>query len=150
MPQQQDTRVCIACGLEKPIAQFMAGNNSRRRCKPCQCDRVRVLNLCDRDERLALRKEWRDTPKAKDSTAAYKRKCRYGLPHEQFRQMVLGQHNQCAICCRDMGKKPCVDHCHITGKIRMLLCSRCNHGLGMFGDSLERLESAVLYLKSFE
>lgn len=39
-----------------------------------------------------------------------------------------------------------IDHNHITGKIRGLLCKQCNIGLGMFKDSTESLENAIEYL----
>ena len=41
-----------------------------------------------------------------------------------------------------------VDHCHVTGKIRGLLCHQCNVGLGAFKDSIENLECASEYLKA--
>lgn len=46
-------------------------------------------------------------------------------------------------------KKPQVDHDHNTNKIRGLLCSRCNMGLGFFDDSIEGLTKAINYLKKY-
>lgn len=43
-----------------------------------------------------------------------------------------------------------VDHCHITGNIRGLLCRHCNAGLGLFKDNIELLEKALSYLKSYD
>ena len=43
-----------------------------------------------------------------------------------------------------------VDHCHATGKIRGLLCSRCNSALGIFGDNIAGLQRAISYLQQFE
>lgn len=40
-----------------------------------------------------------------------------------------------------------VDHCHQTGKIRGLLCQKCNMALGLLNDSVEILETAIRYLK---
>jgi len=42
-----------------------------------------------------------------------------------------------------------VDHCHVSGKVRGLLCSECNLGLGKFKDSLNKLRKAVSYLENF-
>jgi hypothetical protein len=39
-----------------------------------------------------------------------------------------------------------VDHCHLTGLVRGLLCARCNSGLATFQDNIESMEAAVLYL----
>lgn len=42
-----------------------------------------------------------------------------------------------------------IQHCHNTGKVRGLLCSNCNNGMGKLGDSIERLESVINYLKKY-
>ena len=43
-----------------------------------------------------------------------------------------------------------IDHCHETGRIRGVLCSGCNLGLGHFTDSITKLEDAIKYLKNNE
>lgn len=56
----------------------------------------------------------------------------------------------CPLCERDMwlnGQRLVVDHCHETGKVRSLLCSRCNRGMGMFEDNPESLRKAAKYLE---
>jgi hypothetical protein len=76
----------------------------------------------------------------------------YGLSETQYAEWVLKQNGKCAIC----GQAPSgrnrkewnldVDHDHITGAVRGLLCSPCNRALGLFTDSKEKLESALVYL----
>jgi hypothetical protein len=59
------------------------------------------------------------------------------------------QGNKCGICGRlePLGKGGWhLDHDHITGRIRGLLCHHCNVGLGHFGDSQEMLLRAVRWL----
>ena len=75
---------------------------------------------------------------------------KYGLAPGDYERMLEAQGGVCAICKREPrsgGRKLHVDHCHRTKKVRGLLCWHCNVGLGEFGDSPERLESASLYLK---
>lgn len=73
-------------------------------------------------------------------------KITYGLTPEEHSTMAI---NGCQICGEPDAKdaRLCVDHCHATGKIRGLLCSPCNTGLGFFRDNTLKLENAVLYLK---
>lgn len=58
----------------------------------------------------------------------------YGLSVEQFDALIASQNNGCAICGGAFGEtkrtRPCVDHCHRTGKVRGLLCIACNCMLG--------------------
>lgn len=84
----------------------------------------------------------------------YKKK--YGIEYEDFLKLEKLQDNKCAICKEEESvvdprlgnsRKLNVDHCHITGKVRGLLCYRCNRGLGNFKDSLERLSNAVKYIQ---
>jgi hypothetical protein len=73
----------------------------------------------------------------------------YGLDAEAYRRLVEQQQNACAICQSDFGGRPHVDHCHTTGIVRGLLCGLCNHGLGSFRDSPDRLMAAAAYLAPF-
>lgn len=54
------------------------------------------------------------------------------------------QNYACAICKRHADLV--VDHNHVSGEIRGLLCHTCNVGLGQFGDSIARLKAAADYL----
>lgn len=62
---------------------------------------------------------------------------------------------QCGVCkiCKELPptgsrvKRLSVDHCHSTGHIRGLLCSKCNAGLGQFCDNTELLAKAIEYLR---
>lgn len=81
-------------------------------------------------------------------------KHRFGLDEETYRAMIKTHSNKCAICGEEetlvqKGKltRLSIDHCHSTGKVRGLLCSRCNHGIGEFRDSPDLLEKAIDYLK---
>jgi hypothetical protein len=47
----------------------------------------------------------------------------------------------------DRGPRVHVDHCHISGKVRGVLCQNCNLGLGHFHDTPEKLERAAAYLR---
>ena len=75
----------------------------------------------------------------------------YKLAQEDYEAMLVAQDGRCAICRSDEwgGKSgvPHVDHDHVTGEVRGLLCAGCNNGLGHFADDPERLRAAADYLE---
>ena len=98
------------------------------------------------------KREWnRRGPKgASEYTTAYLRKIKYGVTSEQYKQMFDAQAGKCAICGKHQSilkRGLAVDHDHITGDVRGLLCPSCNLGLGMFKDTQDLLMSAVKYLQ---
>ena len=80
----------------------------------------------------------------------------YGITLEDYNRMCEEQDGKCAICgTEDPGgnsgvKRFAVDHNHDTGKVRALLCSICNTGLGKFGDKLDLVEKAAAYLRKHQ
>lgn len=86
-------------------------------------------------------------PKNKELERSYRLRNKFGITPEQYDTLVAIQQSGCAICGGiDSNKALAVDHCHTTGKVRGLLCSRCNQGLGMFKDSPALLEKAKVYV----
>jgi hypothetical protein len=71
---------------------------------------------------------------------------KYGFSWREYEKMLIKQDYKCLICMQ-IPKRYNVDHCHKTGKIRGLLCSRCNGILEFIEDS-ERLRRALTYLGS--
>ena len=64
--------------------------------------------------------------------------------------MLDRQGGVCAICKKkpDEGKPLCVDHCHVTGKVRGLLCHKCNMVLAFGNDDPDILRAAIAYLQA--
>lgn len=94
---------------------------------------------------------YRHVHKGRDVSYAVKRL--YGLSPAQRAEMAARQGGKCAICGmvenvveRRKETTLCVDHCHDTGKVRGLLCSKCNTALGLFRDSPDLLRKAIDYL----
>lgn len=86
--------------------------------------------------------------------AHYKRKQhlkqRYGLSLEEYDNRLLAQNHLCAICnihLQTEGRFAVVDHNHITGQVRDILCQQCNAGIGLLGDNKELIKAAVAYLE---
>lgn len=83
-----------------------------------------------------------------DAFRASMLRSRFGLAVDQYNHMVKEQHNRCAICKKRPAppKRLCVDHCHQTGRIRGLLCSLCNLGIGHMQDDPQIVRAALHYL----
>lgn len=79
---------------------------------------------------------------------------KYGLSNKEVFQMFKEQLGKCKICnCETTDKRNLgngwlvVDHCHVTGKVRGLLCSSCNVGLGFLNDDKDIMRNAISYLE---
>ena len=101
-----------------------------------------------------ISKKWRENNK--NITRKYDReyglKNRYGITVDDYNKMLKEQNCCCDICGRhklEFKTRLAVDHCHKTGKIRGLLCYRCNTNLGIIEDE-EFSKRAKKYLKNFE
>lgn len=78
------------------------------------------------------------------------RRIKYGLTREAFDNMVNLQGGVCAICGVKNwnGRKPHVDHDHISGQVRGILCHRCNSAIGLVGEKIIVLVRMIEYLNN--
>ena len=77
-------------------------------------------------------------------------KSNFGISLKDYNDLLLKQGNLCAICFQpEKNKRLAVDHNHKTGKVRGLLCQKCNRGLGLFNDDSILVENAYKYLNIF-
>ncbi len=145
------TTPCTVCG-KPPYAKSLCQVHYKQSHYFAEAELRRSQAKARRDANLDHYREYDRKRYAKDPT---KRKgtglkCRFGITLEQFQTILNEQSGVCKICRKP---DPCnralaVDHCHTTGRIRGLLCTRCNHGIGNFKDSVELLENAIQYLKA--
>lgn len=151
---QSLTKVCRICGVEKPKEKFgrsTSCNDGRRwQCKACVCLHVTQANPT---------RIWAEATKHKKASALKIRDARlrkeYGMTLDQYDALLAAQRHRCAICgTTDPGftrhgtrANFHVDHDHVSGVVRGLLCFPCNKGLGMFKDNPEALMRAALYLR---
>jgi len=141
------TKRCGCCKLQKDLSDFH-NSSATKDGKGYRC------KLCDSN----ARKKWhKDHPeRARQSSRNRNLKSRFGITREDYNNLLKDQNYKCAICGTDDPKTTgtpgtwCVDHCHITGRIRGLLCARCNGALGLFSDNKELLYKAIRYLNQGE
>ena len=129
-------KACKSCKTFQAESSFYAHNTTSdklfKTCKSC----------CRSAEKL--RKRDYSAP----SRVSSKMKSKYGITLEDYNQMYDLQSGVCKICgqAETNGKRIAIDHNHITGKVRGLLCNHCNIGLGKFFDNPQLLQSAINYL----
>lgn len=86
-----------------------------------------------------------------DRQRKYQLMDKYGITEDDYNSMLKDQNGKCAICetttPTGKWKRFAVDHCHITGIVRGLLCNECNRGMGLLKDNPELLLKAANYLQ---
>jgi len=87
-----------------------------------------------------------NTPKDMKYQRNWQLKKKYNITQEDYEILLEQQNFKCAICKEESDKKLHIDHDHKTGKVRGLLCSPCNTGLGLMKDSILLLQNAMIYL----
>lgn len=97
----------------------------------------------NRERYLEQRRKFRI--KNRDNFSKSLRKYEYGITDAQYDAMMLDQDGRCAICYAD-DCRLCIDHCHASGRIRGLLCDKCNHAIGLLKEKLSSIYRAASYL----
>lgn len=132
---------CPKCERDLPLSAF----KTRKR-------RGRVVSLprcieCAREDNRESVKAWRNAnPENKLKVKDHRLRSEYGITLADWQTKLAAQGGLCAICKQPMTEKINVDHDHVTGEVRDLLCSGCNGGLGCFRDDPALLGEARAYL----
>ena len=160
-------KACKKCGLPKPLEEFHRAEGTkdghRSECKSCHTHARKNRYAKDPAGEIRRVQEWREANPVRYAATqrAYKDankdrlrkqhrdrhlKKSYGIVSEEFDLLVLAQLNLCAICFRYFGKRLHVDHDHRTGRIRGLLCGKCNKAIGLLDDQPQLAQAAANYL----
>ncbi len=155
MSRPRTHRDCTTCGKRKLLTSFnpyYKGLYGRRpSCKVCT----------NRYAREHVKKH----PAFRERRLLNGRKChlkrKYGISLEDYQAMWDAQGGLCANCHQpetrvsNYGTKDspvswlAVDHCHKTGKIRALLCFRCNTLIGKVNEDIELLKQTIHFLEQY-
>jgi hypothetical protein len=146
---------CTLCKETKQTSEFSPRPKTRYRtgfnswCKEC-CSKRTMEHYRRGDNRLKKIRyevERQRSPDQKRLKRSRHLRKNFGMTIEEFDQMLEKQGGRCAICNETWERTMHVDHCHKTGRIRGLLCSTCNTGIGMLKDSKEIALAAARYLE---
>jgi hypothetical protein len=125
---------CTRCGIEKSEDQFPLRSSVAKGLVPRS-----YCVTCEETKPVKKRS-------AVDTKLNANNKRRYGVTPEDIQAAGEAQGWLCPISGTDISEKYYIDHDHVTGKFRQLLCFHCNLALGHFKDSPERLTKALEYL----
>jgi len=168
------TQICTKCGIEKELTDFHVDNcrksGFRTDCKLCMKEYRKIFYQTNhkkvdkrnkkyfkehREEGLKYRKDYYRSHKKEAKDLDLKK--RFGISLDQYNKILESQNGVCAVCGNEeiityknynTGRSLAVDHNHETGKVRGLLCTGCNRGIGFFNNNPERLIKASNYLKN--
>ena len=161
-------KLCSLCGKTKPESEF---GSARGRpgglaayCRPCAKEYSAKRRKGNPEPHRKASREWarRNSEHIKDKRRARYLKHRlayrdqqlrrdHGIGQAEYEEALVLQGNKCGICRRHAelhlhGKHLHIDHDHRSGKIRGLLCSRCNHALGLLLDNKQIAANLIEYL----
>lgn len=134
-------KTCSRCHKSKPVDEFHNNKSSKDGkqscCKVCNLSRVKDWQEKNADR---FKASW-STPEV----TFRQRARRYGLSVEELENLIAEFKGVCPLCGRV--EDLVIDHCHVTNRVRGLLCGACNKALGVLGDSEEGLMKALDYLR---
>ena len=142
--------LCEMCGSEVIPSAGQRGGGNKKYCSP----------KCRRKSRALAEEAWRKEDKNNNPEKyakkyrAFNLKRNYGMTVEEYETMVIEQKGLCPVCSDPLpllepenGKRPPVDHNHVTGAPCGVLHNRCNRAIGLLYDSSELCRKAAEYLE---
>lgn len=146
MNKEKQTKICAKCRQEKQPNDFgvsrLAKDGLTHNCKKCVSYYSTLPNARE------YQKNQRNKEYNKQRSKKYLLKKKFNITLEEYTVILENQKHVCIICGKKNmnGKMLAVDHNHETLKVRGLLCSKCNIGLGQFNDDIDTLTKAISYL----
>ena len=128
-------KLCTACQQYKLLDEFNKNKDGKfgkhSICRQCTTERNRFRY-------------------ANGDSYAVRLKKLYGLTVKEYEELYAESQGKCQSCGikeEELTRRLAVDHCHNTGKVRGLLCGKCNTALGQLNDNLDTISALYSYLK---
>lgn len=145
------TKTCKNCLEEKNLKAFCTKKSSADglsgKCRDCAISYARQYRKDSPEKtRATYKKRYK-----RIRESALRRK--YDISLEDYESMLKDQDGKCGICGtmtpsnRKAVKHMYIDHCHTTGQVRGLLCSKCNSSIGLLNDDPALVRRAVTWLE---
>lgn len=161
-------KVCVQCGGLLEIRLFHVDRRKSDERKPAcrECtNKAKAAWRKKNSEKIKAQKaasyhrnrqrylDYMRSPKRRAANFIHKLEHEFGITNEEYMLLLEIQEGRCAICrllptevCSKR-ERLCIDHDHITGKVRGLLCLMCNAGIGYFRDDPNTVSIAARYLR---
>ena len=147
---ENDSKVCRMCNTSKKLKEFYLTTYKQLKYNTGRRYPQNICKACQKARKLSWDKK--NPERAKKARLFRRLRKEFNLDFYEYDVMFTKQKGVCAIC---FGVEPdkrftprlCVDHNHTTNRVRGLLCSYCNRGLGQFKDSTTLLLLALKYLR---
>lgn len=156
VPDLRKEKQCACCKQIKPVGDFnRSGKRYQPYCRSCGESLGAESRAIKKASGESVAVNRRDYKKRKWTRLRTK----YGLEKDDYELLIVQQNGCCAICKLTEKEKDgqhgeplslSVDHDHVTGSVRGLLCRQCNIGIGRLKESVEILQNAINYLKSHQ
>ncbi len=138
------SKLCKKCNETKPLDEFFRDAN-------CSDGRHTLCKKCKTSNSMNWRANNKEKYNEQQRNAHRRHKTRnrlyrYRIDESFYKKMLTEQNNKCAICGKGpSGVRPlAIDHDHMTGKVRGLLCYGCNRLMCLL-DNPELLEKSLAY-----
>jgi hypothetical protein len=137
VPRHTTSYGCVTCQRDARKRSRLKGGDREERYRQTQLKKNRAKYAQSKAHREKVRGE------------GFKRM--YGITLKEYERLLISQKGKCNICGIHESfevKRLAVDHSHDSGKVRGLLCQKCNLMLGKFDENLDKLSQAAKYLES--
>ena len=143
-----NSKLCPRCDQNMGLSYFYTVNGRPSTyCKLCQRSYSNTYRKNNKEKANLSTNAW--LKENKEWHFKQKQCSKFGISVEQYNEILLRQDFKCAICSKHRNEFKisfAIDHCHLTGKIRGLLCKNCNLLLGHAKDNPEILHKSIKYL----
>lgn len=116
-------------------------------------NRERIIEYRNSRKEISRKLDNKHYARTKDRHRELQMARRYQISIEEYKSLFKNQNNLCAICDKPetarmygVNKYLAVDHCHKTGKVRGLLCKKCNQAIGLLDENIDLLDKIKIYL----
>lgn len=165
-------RTCRKCEVTKPIDEFSKGDGGTLRwvCNGCRAEQHRQWRAQNTEKVREWHRNYNEKPENKKAHRDRERRRyhqnqtvretqnekrlrrKYNLTQAEYDAKLSEQNGGCAVCGKQCktGRALAVDHCHVTGEVRGLLCANCNRAIGWLQDDQTLIRAALEYVVKWD